>query len=150
MSDIEPRGDALGQRDTAVPRSHNLVTVAEREFRAHWKQRAVLLLWMSVATLALAACGPSTTGHRTANGAASSATSSVLVGAPTATGPYTKNFNPFSPISAASSGFARYLIYEPLYQPNVIQGTEHPWLATSYAWSNGGKTLTLSLRKGVR
>ena len=99
--------------------------------------------------LVLSACGSSGPAHGAAGGGSSTA-SSVLVGAPSASGPYTRNFNPFSPTSTTASGFAGNLIYEPLYQADTVGATEKPWLATSYAWSNGGKTLSLSLRKGVK
>ena len=29
-------------------------------------------------------------------------------------------------------------------------GVSYPWLATKYAWSNGGKTLTFTIRTGVK
>ena len=43
------------------------------------------------------------------------------------------------------------LIYEPLIQFNLAAPPKYyPWLATSYAWSNGGKTLTFAIRQGVK
>ena len=32
----------------------------------------------------------------------------------------------------------------------IKAGTSYPWLATAYAWSNGGKTLTFTIRTGVK
>jgi len=43
------------------------------------------------------------------------------------------------------------LIYEPLLQFNLVAPPQYyPWLATAYAWSNGGKTITFTIRQGVK
>jgi len=41
-------------------------------------------------------------------------------------------------------------IMEPLYTVTADGKSEKPWLATSYTESNGGKTYTFTLRKGVK
>ena len=41
-------------------------------------------------------------------------------------------------------------IMEPLYTVTANGKSEKPWLATSYTQSNGGKTYTFTLRKGVK
>ncbi len=58
------------------------------------------------------------------------------------------SFNPINPTQSAGPEFG--FIYEPLIMVNPLQnGKTTPWLATSYAWSNGNKTLTFTIRKGV-
>ena len=43
------------------------------------------------------------------------------------------------------------LIYEPLIEFDLAAPPKYyPWLATSYAWSNGGKTITFAIRQGVK
>ena len=43
------------------------------------------------------------------------------------------------------------LIYEPLIQFDLAAPPKYyPWLATSYAWSNGGKSITFTIRQGVK
>jgi peptide/nickel transport system substrate-binding protein len=65
---------------------------------------------------------------------------------------FTKNFNPYVNTSLANSNNTTALIYEPLLMFNIMQPTQAPipWLATKYAWSNSGKTLTFTIRKGVK
>ena len=63
----------------------------------------------------------------------------------------TKNFNPFIQSSAAALLGATSLIYEPLLQTNAIKpGQYYNWLATGYSWSNGGKSITFTIRPGVK
>ncbi len=58
-----------------------------------------------------------------------------------------RNFNPLSP--SANVG-TKGDLYEPLLMVTMMKpGVEAPWLATAYAWSAGGLTLTLTLRQGV-
>lgn len=46
---------------------------------------------------------------------------------------------------------AESMVYEPLLQYNLAKPNQtYPWLATSYAFSNGDKTLTFQLRHGVK
>ena len=60
---------------------------------------------------------------------------------------WTGSFNPFSvAVNFTSLG----IIYEPLMYINIIKDTTTPWLATAYHWSNGNKTLTFTIRNGVR
>ena len=44
------------------------------------------------------------------------------------------------------------LMYEPLIQFDTWSRRRSTprWLATSYAWSNGGKTFTFAIRQGVK
>jgi peptide/nickel transport system substrate-binding protein len=59
-----------------------------------------------------------------------------------------RNFNPFSPNAL---DFTRGAIYEPLYIITTAGGGhEYPWLATAYKWEDGGKTLLINVRHGVK
>ena len=60
---------------------------------------------------------------------------------------FTDSFNPFS--SSIYPNGIQSLIYEPMFQIDPLNGTTIPWLATSYAWSNGDLTLTVHLRQNV-
>jgi len=63
----------------------------------------------------------------------------------------TQAFNPFVPTQAAYGMGADGLIYEPLIQFDIASPpTYYPWLATAYSWSNGGKTITFTIRQGVK
>ena len=61
-------------------------------------------------------------------------------------GTFTRNFNPFTTNSAPMTGQA---IYEPLLIVNPLNGEITPWLAESWAMSEGATALTFHLRPGV-
>jgi peptide/nickel transport system substrate-binding protein len=64
---------------------------------------------------------------------------------------FTKNFNPYTAQSLPSGGFVRGAFYEPLIITTAAGGGhQYPWLAKSWKWSNGNKTLTLTLQRGVK
>ncbi len=63
-------------------------------------------------------------------------------------GTWSCDFNPFN---LSDISFSLGTVYEPLVFVNTLQnGKASPWLATSWAWSNGNKTLTFTIRKGVK
>ena len=92
----------------------------------------------------LAACGGSS---GSGSASSSSGSSGVLTVATGATA-YTDDFNLFSPNQQdATNG----MIYEPMFFYDTVKdGDVKPWLGTSYAWSNGGKTLTVQLKHNVK
>lgn len=64
---------------------------------------------------------------------------------------FVANFNPYTATSLPSGAFVRGAFYEPLVVTTVAGGGhQYPWLAQSWKWSNGNKTLTLDIRKGVK
>jgi peptide/nickel transport system substrate-binding protein len=65
---------------------------------------------------------------------------------------FTRAFNPYVSTSLGNSNNSTALVYEPLLMFNIMQPTQPPipWLATAYQWSNGGKTITFTIRKGVK
>jgi peptide/nickel transport system substrate-binding protein len=63
----------------------------------------------------------------------------------------TDDFNPFVSTAAPQGMGATGLIYEPLLQFDIAAPPKYyPWLATSYSWSNGGKSVTFAIRQGVK
>jgi len=53
--------------------------------------------------------------------------------------------------STDSTRCSRGTIYETLDFVNALQNSKvTPWLATAYAWSNNNKTLTFTIRSGVK
>jgi peptide/nickel transport system substrate-binding protein len=62
---------------------------------------------------------------------------------------WVRNFNPL-----LAAGNVRWPtvagIYEPLLVYNTMKGEFTPWLASKYEWSNGNKTLTFTIRPGVK
>jgi peptide/nickel transport system substrate-binding protein len=63
---------------------------------------------------------------------------------------WTCHFNPFNPaVDLTSNGF----VYEPLEFVDILKtgsGAVTPWLATGSQWSNNYKTLTFTVRRGVK
>ena len=57
----------------------------------------------------------------------------------------------FNPLNPSDTGLSVGFIYEPLVYVNPLQqGKTTPMLASSYQWSNGNKTLTFTIRSGVK
>jgi len=96
------------------------------------------------AGLLAAACGTSSAG----GGGKSSAASSVLTIDNESGSLWTCNFNPFN---LSDIGYSFGPVYEPLIFVNSLQNSKAtPWLATAFAWSNGNKTITFTIRSGVK
>jgi peptide/nickel transport system substrate-binding protein len=63
---------------------------------------------------------------------------------------FVKNFNPYTATGLPSGQFIQGAMYEPLIITGEGGLKPVPWLARSWKWSNGNKTLTLSLAHGVK
>jgi peptide/nickel transport system substrate-binding protein len=98
----------------------------------------------------LAGCGGSShSGSGASKGSGNS--SAVLTVESSQQNSITQNFNPFIQSSAATLLGATSLVYEPLLQANAVKpGQYYNWLATGYTWSDGGKTITFTIRPGVK
>lgn len=63
---------------------------------------------------------------------------------------FVKNFNPYTATGLPSGSFVQGAMYEPLVVVGEGGLKPVPWPARSWAWSNGNKTLTLQIAKGVK
>ncbi len=101
-------------------------------------------------SLGIAACGSSS---NSGNGSTSSVKmGKTLVIESTPLSPMTATFNPYSLTSTGYLTNAVSLYNEPLFIFNTLNSAQAPipMLATGYAWSNSGRTLTLTIRSGVK
>lgn len=104
----------------------------------------------SVAIASLAGTAPASArvAHAAANGVLSMESSPVGEAS---------GFNPFVPTSAAVTVGATSMIYEPLFQANLAHPAKkngapnvYPFLATGFKWGPGGKSITFTIRQGVK
>jgi len=110
-----------------------------------------VLALAAVTSIGLAACGSS--GSKTTTGTSAQATGKPLVIESTPLSPFTDSFNPYSQSATGYAVNATGLINEPLYILNTLNPTQAPipMLASGQpTWSNGGKTLTVPVRAGVK
>ena len=118
--------------------------------RLHSYRRLCAVAAAGVLAGGLAACSSSS---NSSSGSASTGTTTgkTLVMESSPETAITQDFNPFATTAAAWGMGATGLIYEPLIQFDLAAPPKYyPWLATSYAWSNGGKTLAFTIRQGVK
>ena len=119
--------------------------------RLHSHRRFLAVGAAGLLAAGLAACSSSGSSSGGTNSSTGSATGKTLVMESSPESTITQSFNPFVPTGAPWGMGATGLIYEPLIQFNLAAPPKYyPWLATSYAWSNGGKTLTFAIRQGVK
>src|SRR5215470_13549077 len=138
---VAPRPTA--RRERGQPRRTNLPR-AEHSPKGRSMRRLITFGVVVALSLLAASCsstkssGPSTSGGP----------SGVLTIDNESGGTWACAFNPYNP---SDIGFSLGNVYEPLVFVNTLQNAkESPWLATKWAWTNGNKTLTFTLRKGVK
>ncbi len=112
--------------------------------------RVVAVAAVALLAAGLAACSSSSSSGGAGAGAkTTTATTLVMESSPESS--ITQDFNPFVPTVAPQGMGATGLIYEPLLQFDLAAPPKYyPWLATGYKWSNGGKTITFTIRQGVK
>jgi peptide/nickel transport system substrate-binding protein len=116
----------------------------------HITQRGLVAI-AAVGLLAAGLGACSSTKSPGSGSSAKSSTASTLVMESSPETTITDDFNPFVSTAAPQGMGATGLIYEPLLQFNLAKPPQYyPWLATAYAWSNGGKSITFTIRQGVK
>ena len=99
---------------------------------------------------AVAACSSSASSSSGATASSAKGPRGTLVIADTQGTQWNCSFNPFNPGNTAT-GVTFGQVYEPLVFVNTLQNAKTtPWLATAWAWSNNNKTLTFTIRNGVK
>jgi peptide/nickel transport system substrate-binding protein len=106
-----------------------------------WHARTAAVAAVLLAGGLLAGCG---SGSGTGSSTGPSGVLTITTGA---AGAFADDFNLYSPNAEDPTNG---MIYEPLFFFDTAKdGVVQPWLGTSYAWSNGGKTVKVQLRHGV-
>jgi peptide/nickel transport system substrate-binding protein len=117
---------------------HHAFSLVATKMKSNTATSSALILLAALMAAALASCG-------TSSGASS--TTHTLTAVCSVAGSYTEDMSPFSP--NANCGVDG-LLYENLEYVNGPTGKETPMLATGYTWSSDNKTLTFTIRQGVK
>jgi len=119
--------------------------------RLHSHRRLLAVATAGLIAVGLAACSSSSSSSTPSSSSTAATTGKTLVMESSPETSITQAFNPFVTTQAAYGMGVDGLIYEPLIQFNMVSPPQYyPWLATSYAWSNGGKAITFTIRQGVK
>jgi peptide/nickel transport system substrate-binding protein len=109
-------------------------------------RRIKILVVLFAACLLAAACGGGSSGG--GGGSSASGGNTTLTISNESGALWTCNFNPFN---LSYIFLSLGTVYEPLAFVNTLQNAKAtPWLASSWAYSNGNKTLTFTMRNGVK
>src|SRR3984957_20878716 len=121
-----------------------------RRLRSH--RRLFVVGAAGLLAAGLAACSSSSSSPSASSSSANTnATGKTLVMESSPETAITQSFNPFVPTGAPYGMGAPGLIYEPLLQFDLAAPPKYyPWLATSYKWGNSGKSITFTIRQGVK
>jgi peptide/nickel transport system substrate-binding protein len=120
-----------------------------RKIRRVTSRRALAVVAAGLLAAGVAACSSSSSSTTASSGSSGSSATLVMESSPESS--ITQDFNPYATTQPAYGMGADGMIYEPLYQFDLANPTvSYPWLATSYSWSNGGKAITFTIRKGVK
>ena len=103
---------------------------------------------VAAAALLLASCGSSSSKTTSSGATAGGKSGGTVTIANTQGQTWTCGFNPFNPaVNTTSFG----PVYEPLVFVNALKNQEAtPMLASAYSWSTDSKTLTFTIRDGVK
>jgi peptide/nickel transport system substrate-binding protein len=107
--------------------------------------RKSLISLVGVGALVFTACASTPT--------ATTKTGKPLIAEPTTGVTFSEDFNPYDNNSVMSQMGTRSLVNEPLIEFDQLDATAsgtHPWLATAYAFQNGGKDLQITIRQNVK
>src|SRR2546428_8886461 len=107
--------------------------------------RKSLISLVGVGALVFTACASSTT--------TTTKTGKPLIAEPTTGVTFSEDFNPYDNNSVMSQMGTRSLVNEPLIEFDQLDATAsgtHPWLATAYAFQNGGQDLQITNRPNVK
>src|SRR5437764_4907421 len=110
----------------------------------NWRALTGLL---ALATLVAAGC------EQGSNNTAAVSGGKPLIAEPTTGVIFSEDFNPYDPNSVSSSMGTRSIVNEPLVEFDQLDPTPagtHPWLATAFAFQNGGKDLQVTIRQNVK
>jgi peptide/nickel transport system substrate-binding protein len=109
--------------------------------------RTALASVVGIAALLLAASCDNSTSTPTASGG------KPLIAEGTTGVTFSEDFNPYDQNSVAAAMNTRSMVNEPLVEFDQLDATAagtHPWLATAYAFQNGGKDLQVTIRQNVK
>src|SRR5258708_26312381 len=110
--------------------------------------RRLIKYGVVIASCCLAAAACSSSSSSGSGGKGTTSASGALTIDNESGGNWTCDFNPFN---LSDISFSLGNIYEPLIFVNALENEKtKPSLATSFAWSNGNKTLTFTIRDGVK
>jgi peptide/nickel transport system substrate-binding protein len=106
---------------------------------------------LALSASVLAACSSSSSSAPKTSSSSAATTGQPLVIVDSVGVVFNRTFNPYVQSSLSVGMNMQDLTYEPLLMFNMMQPTQPPipWLATGYTWSDGGRTLTLTTRRGV-
>lgn len=110
-----------------------------------WRTRRRLALAVGTGvTLALLATGCTGSAGDSSSGGGAGGGTSLLAAMDNGSPTFTRNFNPFSPSKRTTAT----VIYEPLFVPNVLDGSLVPFLGTTYTQPDAS-TIVVEVRTGV-